>query len=89
MARPGIEPRTYDLRVRCPTDCAMRPGLYIHVTLINTLPVRVNDITILLMVVTEADTAVNCLGRQPLFAFMLKMVSVNCIDREIGIIPLI
>ena len=22
MARPGIEPRTSDLRVRCPTDCA-------------------------------------------------------------------
>ena len=27
VARPGIEPRTSDLRVRCPTDCAMRPGL--------------------------------------------------------------
>ena len=26
MARPGIEPRTFDLRVRCPTDCATRPG---------------------------------------------------------------
>ena len=26
MARPGIEPRTSDLRVRCPTDCARRPG---------------------------------------------------------------
>ena len=26
MARPGIEPRTSDLRVRCPTDCATRPG---------------------------------------------------------------
>ena len=25
--RPGIEPRTPDLRVRCPTDCATRPGL--------------------------------------------------------------
>ena len=23
----GIEPRTPDLRVRCPTDCATRPGL--------------------------------------------------------------
>ena len=23
---PGIEPRTHDLRVRCPTDCATRPG---------------------------------------------------------------
>ena len=22
MARPGIEPRTPDLQVRCPTDCA-------------------------------------------------------------------
>ena len=28
MARPGIEPRTSDLRVRCPTDCATRPGLH-------------------------------------------------------------
>ena len=27
VARPGIEPRTPDLRVRCPTDCATRPGL--------------------------------------------------------------
>ena len=26
FARPGIEPRTPDLRVRCPTDCATRPG---------------------------------------------------------------
>ena len=26
MARPGIEPRTSGLRVRCPTDCATRPG---------------------------------------------------------------
>ena len=26
MARPGIKPRTSDLRVRCPTDCAARPG---------------------------------------------------------------
>ena len=24
MARPGIEPRASDLRVRCPTDCATR-----------------------------------------------------------------
>ena len=27
VARPGIEPRTPDLRVRCPTDCATRPGM--------------------------------------------------------------
>ena len=27
VAGPGIEPRTPDLRVRCPTDCATRPGL--------------------------------------------------------------
>ena len=27
VARPGIEPRTPDLRVRCPTDCSTRPGL--------------------------------------------------------------
>ena len=26
VARPGFEPRTPDLRVRCPTDCATRPG---------------------------------------------------------------
>ena len=26
MARPGIEPRTSDLRVSCPTDCAMQSG---------------------------------------------------------------
>ena len=27
VARLGIEPRTPDLRVRCPTNCATRPGL--------------------------------------------------------------
>ena len=27
VARPGIEPRTSDLRVRCPTDCTTRPGI--------------------------------------------------------------
>ena len=27
VARPGVEPRTPDLRVRCPTDCATRPGV--------------------------------------------------------------
>ena len=26
VARPGIKPRTSDLRVMCPTDCATRPG---------------------------------------------------------------
>ena len=26
VARLGIKPRTSDLRVRCPTDCAMQPG---------------------------------------------------------------
>ena len=26
LATPGIEPRTPDLRVGCPTDCATRPG---------------------------------------------------------------
>ena len=30
VARPGIEPRTPDLRVRCPTDCATRPGACIN-----------------------------------------------------------
>ena len=29
VARPGIEPRTPDLRVRCPTDCATWPGYMI------------------------------------------------------------
>ena len=29
VARPGIEPRTPDLRVRCLTDCATRPGMYV------------------------------------------------------------
>ena len=27
VARQGIEPRTSDLRVRCPTDCTMLPGM--------------------------------------------------------------
>ena len=27
VARPGIEPGPSDLRVRCPTDCATRPGV--------------------------------------------------------------
>ena len=26
VTRPGIDPRTSDLRVRCPTDCSTRPG---------------------------------------------------------------
>ena len=26
VARPGIKPRTTDLRVRCPADCATQPG---------------------------------------------------------------
>ena len=30
MARPSIEPRTSDLRVRCPTDSATRPGSSPH-----------------------------------------------------------
>ena len=29
VARPGIEPRTSDLRVGCPTDCATRPGSFL------------------------------------------------------------
>ena len=28
VARAGIEPRTSDLRVRCSTDCATRPGVF-------------------------------------------------------------
>ena len=31
MARPGIEPRTSDLRVRRPTDCATRLGFHIEI----------------------------------------------------------
>ena len=27
VTRPGIEPKPFDLPVRCPTNCAMRPGL--------------------------------------------------------------
>ena len=30
VARPGIEPRTSDLRVRCPTDCATQPGPFLR-----------------------------------------------------------
>ena len=30
VARPGSEPRTPDLRVRCPTDCATLPGRLCH-----------------------------------------------------------
>ena len=29
VARPGIKPRTPDLRVRCPTDCATRPSTFL------------------------------------------------------------
>ena len=36
MARPGIEPRTSDLRIRGPIDCAMRPG-----TDIEQLPLEI------------------------------------------------
>ena len=31
VARPSNEPRTPDLRVRCLTDCALRPGTFIRV----------------------------------------------------------
>ena len=29
VARPGMEPRTPNLRVRCPTDCSTRPGYHV------------------------------------------------------------
>ena len=29
VTKPGIEPRTSDLRVRCPTDCVTRPGSFL------------------------------------------------------------
>ena len=29
MARPGIESRTSDLRVGCPTNCATGPALFV------------------------------------------------------------
>ena len=32
VARQGIKPRTPDLQVRCPTDCATRPGLCMYRT---------------------------------------------------------
>ena len=47
---------------------------------------RVNDTTILLMAVYQADTAVNCISGQPLFVFMLKK-SLGRLRREICIIP--
>ena len=36
MARPRIKPRTSDLRVRCPTDCTMRPSAKIKKLMVNT-----------------------------------------------------
>ena len=35
VARPGIEPRTPDLRVRCPTDCATRSGTALKLSVID------------------------------------------------------
>ena len=31
MVRPGIEPRTSYLRIRCPADCTTRPGRTISI----------------------------------------------------------
>ena len=46
MARPGIEPRASDLRVRCPTDCATWPGLFFKERICSQgskfLPLRVD-----------------------------------------------
>ena len=39
VARPGIEPRTPDLRVRRPTDCATRPGALERNWTLSFLPV--------------------------------------------------
>ena len=35
MARPGVEPRTFDLRVRCPTDCATLSGYLVSKCYMN------------------------------------------------------
>ena len=46
VARPGIEPRTSDLRVGCPPDCATRPSfLKCKAYVVNT---RSNHITVVL-----------------------------------------
>ena len=37
VASRGIEPMTSDFRVRCPTDCATRPGLLINVITVGIL----------------------------------------------------
>ena len=45
MARPGIEPRTSDLRVRCPTDCdnVCEAHLLIHFYLKPILGIYTNS----------------------------------------------
>ena len=62
-------PMTYESGALSTALCGPACIFMLH---LYTLPVRVNNITILLMAVNEADTAVNCLSRQPLLAFMLK-----------------
>ena len=39
VSRPGIEPRTPDLRVRSPTDCATWPGLFNSRLIILTITI--------------------------------------------------
>ena len=58
MARQGIEPRSSDLRVRCPTDCATRPSsstltslLFISGLSVLSVPQAVNYLT---------DAVLNC-----------------------------
>ena len=44
VARPGIEPWTPDLRVRCPTDCATRPGIPRGTTWIRRMILNINTL---------------------------------------------
>ena len=46
VARPGIEPKTPDLRVRCPTDRATRPGYLSLCILIMIFPLLVSGIRV-------------------------------------------
>ena len=48
VARPGIELRTPDLRVRCPTDCATRPGSQVWRPLSYVTAVLCNSVVVLI-----------------------------------------
>ena len=45
VARPGIEARTPDLRVRSPTDCATRPGVFDVITKLRHLSISEELVT--------------------------------------------